>query len=144
MIAHALRRADGEDSSQSAYLLTHAIALLVAEDQSSMVPTSRQVFPMESHEIADVKRVEDTPGGTRIGQVLVVGRANHPRFPCCFDIDTAEPQSLHDVIIHRIFIHVQPNRHHASGDVPANSASIRTASISSAAISLSIASRLAW
>src|SRR3989304_4608664 len=98
---------------------------------------------MKPVKIPDVKTVQGTPLPRRIFQVILIVACNHARLQRRSHVHTPPTQCSHQVLIHGVFVNIQAYSHEALRDRKC-SRSIRSTSTSSAAISASISSRLAW
>jgi hypothetical protein len=106
-----------------------------------MVVAARYPSGVDLVEVSDIERVERSALNRGQTEVVFILSADHTRVRGSDYVDSTGPKTPNNIAVHRILVYVQTK--------PARSRYVRAGNISStaassAAMSLSISSRLAW
>jgi len=127
--------------SKSPDLLSCRVALLLSQNDAAVAAAARHPRGVNLMEVPDVERVE-YPAVTRSQmEVVFILPANHSRVGGRHHVNPTGTKTPNHVSVHRIFVYIQTKAAHSSY---ARAGKISSIVASSAAISLSISSRLAW
>lgn len=96
---------------------------------------------MDLMEIPDVERVKGAAFGRGYAEVFFIFPADHAGFSGGGHINSTGPKTANQVTVHCVLVNVQTKAAHIR---VAGAGKISSAAASSAAMSLSISSRLAW
>ena len=141
-ILHLLSGPGGDQFQKAACLLTDRIPLLVGKDHTSVGSGRSHVSGVQTPEISNIETVEYATLGHGVVQMLPIYALNLASLQGSEYVYAASPESLNQVPVHRVLIHIEPDPHEPFLERN-RSRSRRSASISSAEISASISSRLA-
>src|ERR1017187_5418541 len=99
------------------------------------------VHAVDLVEVSDIERVERPALNRGQPEVVFILPADHARVRGSDNVNSTRPKTSNNIAVHRILIYVQTKAAHSGY---ARAGKISSTAASSAAMSVSISSRLAW
>jgi len=130
-----------QSAAASAESVSGRIAALLCQNDSAMVAAARCPCSVDLVEVSDIEGIERPTLGCGQMEVLLIFAADHSGVGSSDNVDSAGSKTPNDVAVHSILVYVQTKEAHSGY---ARAGKICSTTASSAAMSVSISSRLAW
>src|ERR1035438_4546019 len=106
-----------------------------------MLAATHCPYSVDLVEVSDIEGIDRPALGRGEMEVLLIFSADHSSVHGCDNVDSAGSKTPDDIAVHSILVYIQTKEAHSGY---AWAGKIRSTTASSAAMSVSISSRLAW